>query len=645
MRKISDPPFLKQGQVGGLKSGHQSMIVRMVSPTGSISTISLREKRCFIRYINAIMERVSLNDPHEWKMIGLENIESDEMYDRLKDGLVFLHLIDQILPNLVEWKIVYKSKSGEELNKIKRVQNHHHALQCCKGLGIVIVNISADDCAEGKPMALHSILSILIREELSKSLNILFNFHVLALKKHEEESMSEFMSQSDQTLLLRWINTHHLETKFNTRVSGLGEEWKDGKMFEMLLQSVLGKRYCNEDTTHQSGEDRIAHVLQCIEENGLNKKRILLEVEDIKCGEKSLISALLMSVFSSCEESAKSILIPHTREELERLAAEATDISLSTLVSVLPSSFFSSSNNRDAGWDWNNGSVSGDMLTMGQSFLTFLKHISLTMQSGINDIIKQRERNAEREKPMTTRSTVEMVNTNHETNKKSVNGNNDRVNPESLQSQAVVTHVTSKNAEIESNQPSIKVENDQVHTDRHQLEPTNGDETEYERKDLHAVKEENKVLLNKLHSLTSCVQTASQDITYLLSTKKDVLNTFAEYKLGGNLAVDKVLSNKGVIRSAFCEKRGTSRKSWKKRYFILFKDFLLYYKSKDGSEKPKGIQYLDVSTTAELIDSEERKGKLFVIKSANRALYCCAESDEERFAWIQSINNLLRHDL
>lgn len=90
MRKVSDPPFLKQGTLVR-NINPSTMIIRTVSPTGSISSISLREKRFFIRYLNAQMqmecERGRMN---EWSMIGLENIESEELYDRLKDGIVFL---------------------------------------------------------------------------------------------------------------------------------------------------------------------------------------------------------------------------------------------------------------------------------------------------------------------------------------------------------------------------------------------------------------------------------------------------------------------------------------------------------------------------------------------------------------------------
>lgn len=446
----------------------------------------------------------------------------------------------------MEWKIVYKPKSGEELNKIKRVQNHHHALQCCKGLGIVFVNISADDCAEGKPMALYSILSILIREELSKSLSILFNLNALVLKK-QEESMSEFMSQTDHTLLLRWINLQLGQIFNNTRVSGLSEEWKDGRMFEMLLRSILGPNQYEPASLKSSEEQRIAKILQCIEEFGLNKKRILLEVEDIQSGEKSLISALLMSIFSSCHNSSfvKS-LMPHKREELEKLASEAMDISLSTLVTVLPSSFLASSNSTT--WEGNSGSFSGDLLVMGQSFLTLLKHVTLTMQNSIHEIVQPAHLTgnvASDELPqgayVKMSEQLQMVTNFKENN--------------------VIQHVVENAEECnKSNQEQVREEQEQESIESQQHPHTFHTSSSEEKvmpqyeciKELQALKEENRALTEQLRTLTSCCQNASKDITFLLSTRKETLLSFAEYKLG-NLAVDKVLSKNDVIRSAFCE--------------------------------------------------------------------------------------------
>jgi len=75
-------------------------VLRNVSISGSVSTISLSEKRCFIRYLNSMMESrrdaeilKNLNENislGEWVPIGTELLESNEMYERLRDGLVFL---------------------------------------------------------------------------------------------------------------------------------------------------------------------------------------------------------------------------------------------------------------------------------------------------------------------------------------------------------------------------------------------------------------------------------------------------------------------------------------------------------------------------------------------------------------------------
>ena len=78
-----------------LRSGEP--LIKSVSATGSVSTISKREKRCFIMFINSVMtmrvrEQVEICEETvgEWNPISVDNLESSELYERLSDGLVFL---------------------------------------------------------------------------------------------------------------------------------------------------------------------------------------------------------------------------------------------------------------------------------------------------------------------------------------------------------------------------------------------------------------------------------------------------------------------------------------------------------------------------------------------------------------------------
>ena len=68
-----------------------ALVIKSVSATGSISTIHHSEKRCFIRYINSLMsKKMQEGKVAEWSPISGELLESDELFNRLKDGVVFL---------------------------------------------------------------------------------------------------------------------------------------------------------------------------------------------------------------------------------------------------------------------------------------------------------------------------------------------------------------------------------------------------------------------------------------------------------------------------------------------------------------------------------------------------------------------------
>ena len=73
-------------------------LIKSVSATGSVSTISKREKRCFIMFINSVMSKRLREMPQrveetigEWQPISVDNLEtSNELYGRLSDGLIFM---------------------------------------------------------------------------------------------------------------------------------------------------------------------------------------------------------------------------------------------------------------------------------------------------------------------------------------------------------------------------------------------------------------------------------------------------------------------------------------------------------------------------------------------------------------------------
>ena len=50
-----------------------------------------------------------------------------------------------------------------------------------------------------------------------------------------------------------------------------------------------------------------------------------------------------------------------------------------------------------------------------------------------------------------------------------------------------------------------------------------------------------------------------------------------------------------LVKSGIATKEGSWYKNWKPRYFELYRDFIVYYESKDGVEKGKLALYADAA--------------------------------------------------
>jgi len=92
---------------------------------------------------------------------------------------------------------------------------------------------------------------------------------------------------------------------------------------------------------------------------------------------------------------------------------------------------------------------------------------------------------------------------------------------------------------------------------------------------------------------------------------------------------------------AVLQKQGNSNKGWRKRYFILFYDKLMYFKSK-GDKKVTGQILL---TNKSVVEEDENKECIFGLrthKGSGRVYKIQCPTTEERAVWVASIHGLIK---
>ena len=583
----------------------------------------------------------------------------------------------------MEWSKICKPKKEQELNKIKRVLNHTMVLGYAKGLGIVAVNISPEDCAEGRPTALNSILWQLIREDLTKSLNIVHFFDAIALKR-ADETVVEFMNQQPLSLLLRWVN-NRLESK-NIKVTNLGEEWRNGYLFHQLVKTV-SKGFTDEDEAMISEAptdgDKIQALLEVIDRLDLNKKSIMLEPEDILYGEKHLIMSLISSIFYSCDHS--DLVLEQSEETLDTLKNEIFENSIAILGKEIPDvntrpemkaflaliknvSNFETTDmykkleihmrkqiekleSDNTSLLTTNDKLQQENENQQTKIITLQERVSHLEQSQILATTQLQETKSQLDSTLSELDTyksqvqdlkqrlaIEIERVKQFTEGKSLNLEKEKLEKEKKEMEENMIKEKQEMAEtLEKERQEME---EKLAQEKQTLaEQYTKDKQEVEEK-LDESRKENLQLASALLTLKEQHEKSKNDVqTLLKNSGENAGAALAEMRFGSNPTVQ-TLKHMRPVKAGYMEKQGSNFKSWKKRYCLLFKEFLFYFSKDAPNEKPKGIVVIDPKTRARNVEDESKKGFTFVVISGARNLNCCVDSAEERDSWVEAIEQL-----
>jgi hypothetical protein len=119
------------------EEGHQ---LKLSGLGGSEHTIEVEESVAFAVHINHCLK----DDVVAKRHLPL-NPESDDLFDKLEDGLILIGLINMVKPGTVDMKMVNK---GLKLNVYKIQENLNLALRGAEKIGCHVVNIGSNDIIE-----------------------------------------------------------------------------------------------------------------------------------------------------------------------------------------------------------------------------------------------------------------------------------------------------------------------------------------------------------------------------------------------------------------------------------------------------------------------------------------------------------------
>nr|XP_033798031.1 pleckstrin homology domain-containing family A member 1 isoform X2 [Geotrypetes seraphini] len=104
----------------------------------------------------------------------------------------------------------------------------------------------------------------------------------------------------------------------------------------------------------------------------------------------------------------------------------------------------------------------------------------------------------------------------------------------------------------------------------------------------------------------------------------------------------KVMPDSAVIKAGYCVKQGAVMRNWKRRYFQLDENTIVYFKSNMEKDPLRIIPLKDVHKVQECKQSDNMlRDNLFEIVTTSRTFYVQADSPEDMHCWIKAISGAI----
>ncbi|XP_052286219.1 plastin-2-like isoform X2 [Dreissena polymorpha] len=279
------------------------------SADGITHSVKDSERYAFADWIN----RNLIHDPDCQSQLPI-NPDSDDLYTKVKDGILLCKLINQSVSETIDERTINKNKP----NVYQRTENHNLALNSARSIGCNVVNIGHTDLENGTPHLVLGLLWQIIRIGLLSEIN-LTSHPGLVLLLQEGETIDDLLKLSPEEILVRWVNYHLRNSGSNRQIANFGGDIKDSEAYTYLLNQIAPKEagVGLDPMMEPDGEMRAEAMLR---EADKIKCRAFITCKDVVRGNTKLNLAFVANLFNTYPALEKPDdmeveLIEETREE------------------------------------------------------------------------------------------------------------------------------------------------------------------------------------------------------------------------------------------------------------------------------------------------------------------------------------------
>jgi hypothetical protein len=279
------------------------------SAAGTTHSFTEDESLAFIDWINFQLS----GDPDLKSHLPIAEDQAD-LFKKMHDGIILCKLINNSVKDTIDERAINKSK----LNVYTIHENQTLALNSASAIGCNIVNIGAEDLAQGIPHLCLGILWQVIRIGLLAKIN-LQNCPGLARLLEEGEDIEDLLRLSPEEILLRWFNYHLKEAGSSRRVTNFSGDIKDSECYTLLLNQIAPPE-AGVDLSPMRQSDLEKRAESMLQQSEKINCRAFIRPRDVVRGNAKLNLAFVANLFNNYPaleplEDQPEIEIEETREE------------------------------------------------------------------------------------------------------------------------------------------------------------------------------------------------------------------------------------------------------------------------------------------------------------------------------------------
>ena len=251
-------------------------------------TFSEEERTAYVKVINSSLA----DDPVCQKYLPIDP-DSNEVFDRIKNGVLLCKLINKAQEGTIDERVI---NTKDNMNIFQQVENLNLAISAAKSIGLNVIGLNYDSIMDGK----NFIMVLGLMWQVVK-LVVLSN---IQLKHHPElirllnpgEQLSDLLKLSPEQLLLRWFNYHLKAAGYEKKITNFSGDVKDSEKYTILLHQ-LNKNLCDKSALDEP--DKKKRAKKVIENSKKLGAESYITPEDIVAGNSKLNTLFVASIFNA----------------------------------------------------------------------------------------------------------------------------------------------------------------------------------------------------------------------------------------------------------------------------------------------------------------------------------------------------------